>query len=67
MPAASGNARGMSSNKKPSYDNSKFATWLGVGVALGIAIGIMTHNVGAGIAIGVALGIALGAGVSRKK
>lgn len=64
---ASGSVHGMSGNRKPGYNNSKFAIGIGVGVAIGVAIGILTHNTGAGIAIGVALGVALGAGMSRNR
>ena len=64
---ASGNVHGMSGDRKPSYDNSKFAIGIGIGVAIGVTIGILTHNTGAGVAIGAALGVALGAGMSRNR
>jgi hypothetical protein len=42
-------------------NESRLASWTGVGVAIGVALGAAFGNIGVGIAIGVAIGAAIGA------
>lgn len=48
-------------------NESRLASWTGMGVAIGVALGAAFGNIGVGIAIGVAIGAAIGAARDAKE